>query len=113
MAELFEIVEGWTEELEPFTLKKAGSPIDLTNLMVTLLLTPHKANTPKTLTGTTRVDADQSALGNRGKVYYKPSATDLLASESPYSIRWKIQDQGGNVVFVPSEGQDTISVVKA
>lgn len=112
MSQLFEIVEGWTEELEAFTLKKSGDPIDLTNLTVTLVLRGHKANTPKTLTGTTRVDADQLGSG-KGKVYYKPAATDLKQSESPYSLRWKLEDQVGNIVYVPSEGEDTVSVVKA
>lgn len=111
MASLFDIVEGWTQELGPFVLRVDGTPLPLTGFDVSLVLRPMvggKPGTPVTLGGTTRVDSDQ--VTNPGAVYYKPAATDMKAKFSPYTIHWKVVDGSGNVVFFPNTSADTINV---
>ncbi len=107
MSKLVEIVEGWTEELEAFTLKASGTAVNLTGMTVELILTT-KEKVAVTLTGTVRVDDDPTT----GRVYYKPTAADLQNDLSPYGIRWKVTDGAGDAVFFPNNKADELIVFK-
>jgi hypothetical protein len=110
MAVLYTIVEGWTQELGPFTLRKDGVAINLLNITVDLILEPSHSLEPITFTGVVR-KADQTQVGNHGQMFFKPAASDLLNKDSPYLVRWKLTDASG-VVFAPSGEQDQIIVNK-
>lgn len=107
MAKLLEIVEGWTDELGPFTLKADGTAIDLTGLTVELVL-KGRDGVAVTTTGNTRVDDDETT----GQVYYQPDADDLTNVGSPYTVHWKVTDGAGDVVFFPNGAADSIVVFK-
>lgn len=106
MAKLLDVVEGWTDELGPFTLKADGVAVDLTGLTVALVLTDVYGATV-TVAGTTRVDGTPST----GRVYYTPAAGDLRNALQPYKLRWRVTD-GADVVFFPNAAADTIAVFK-
>jgi hypothetical protein len=107
MANLFDVVEGWTQELGPFTLKVDGVVQDLTGMTVRLHLR-DKSGTVLAFTGTTRVDNAPST----GKAYYTPAATDLTNARSPIDVRWEVVDGAGKVVFFPNGKADQITVYK-
>lgn len=106
MAKLLDVVEGWTDELGPFTLKADGVAVDLTGMTVALVLTDVLGATV-TIAGSTRVDSDPTT----GKVYYQPTAADLTNALQPYKLRWRVTD-GADVVFFPNAAADTIAVFK-
>ncbi len=107
MAKLLDVVEGWTEELEAFTLKANGVAVSLAGMDVDMIL-KTRSGEEVTVAGTTRVDDDPTT----GKVYFKPGVGDLLNAQSPYSIRWKVTDGAGDAVFFPNAAADTIVVFK-
>lgn len=107
MAKLLEIVEGWTEELGPFTLKADGAAVDLSDMTVALILRNRNGQSV-TVEGTTRI----SDTPTDGQVYYTPDGADLLNAKSPYSLRWEVTDGAGRVVFFPNGAPDTISVFR-
>jgi hypothetical protein len=45
-----------------------------------------------------------------GTVYYDPDATDLLARQSPYRVRFKVTDGSGKVKYFPSAKPDELIV---
>jgi hypothetical protein len=111
MALLVTIVEGWTDELGPFTLRKNGQPINLTDITVTLRLRPVQGTVYSDTVGDVRVEADQTT--KPGQVYFKPDANDFSARKSPYSVRWQLVDASNNTRYIPnSKAPDTIEVVK-
>jgi len=111
MAKLFDVVEGWTQELGPFVLRADGTPITLTGLTVTLLLRGHgDADETAIPGGQIRVAADQSA--DPGEVYYTPADGDLVNASSPYTIRWRITDSNGDHAYVPNGPADTLLVYR-
>lgn len=94
-------VEGWTERiLETLEASPDAStplaPISLAGLTVEIVLR----------------DCNEALIdvsGQSGKVtetgalvYFDPEPTDLLASSSPYYVRWKITDGTGKVAFFPN-----------
>jgi hypothetical protein len=97
MAEPVKVVEGWTDELGPFTLLSDGVALDLTGKSVVFHLR-DKNGVVVAFTGTTRIDGTPTS----GKVYYKPTMTDLLSGKSPYEYHWQVTDGFSNVVFYPS-----------
>lgn len=107
MAKLLEIVEGWTGELGPFTLKADGVAVDLTGMTVALVL-KDKDGAAVDTTGDTRV----SGTPTSGKVYYAPGAADMTNAASPYTVHWSVTDAFGKVVFFPNGAADTIVVFK-
>jgi hypothetical protein len=112
MAELLDITQGWTKQLGPFTLRNDGVPVDLTGLTVRLLLRGKGMPQFIPVSGQIQIDPDQSELGNRGQVYYKPAATDFRWDKSPYACHWEVTDQAGDVVFFPNGEADTIGVAQ-
>ena len=107
MAKLLDIVEGWTGELGPFTLKADGTAVDLTGMTVELIL-KDRSGTVVTTSGDTRVHGTPTT----GQVYYQPDAADMTSAASPYSVHWKVTDGSGYVVFFPNSAADTIVVFK-
>lgn len=109
---LTDITEGWTQELGPFTLLVDGAALDLTGFTVEAELR-NDIGTAIT-SGSVRVASSQSTTG-KGQVYYTPSAADLVwriggREFTPYSLRWKVTDGGGAVVFFPNGARDIIRV---
>ncbi len=109
MAILEQITEGWTKELEAFTLKLDDTPQSLAGITVTLVLSDNQGRLVAS-PGSIRKDSDQTGDG-KGKVYWKPAAT-LKADLSPYTIRWKAVDGAEDVVFYPDGEADSIEVFK-
>lgn len=107
MAKLLDIVEGWTGEIGPFTLKADGTAVDLTGMTVELVL-KDRSGTAVTTSGDTRVHGTPTT----GQVYYQPDAADMTSAASPYSVHWKVTDGSGYVVFFPNSAADTIVVFK-
>lgn len=87
------LVQGWTETIS-FTLYADGTPIDLTGRTVTMQVRDKTDTDPAFLGSVAVIDA------TAGKVGFTPNASDLLASESPYTVRFKVMSDG---YFVPNE----------
>jgi hypothetical protein len=96
---LFEITEGWTQELGPFGLKIDGVLQDLSGCTVTMVGTDASRNN-KTFGGTIRLASDQGGVG-KGLVYYTPVAADFVAGKYPYAVHFKVVSSS-NVVFFPN-----------
>ncbi len=108
MALIDTIVEGETIERGPYTLKSDDVPFDLTGYTVELVIRPFRGTDYSDTDGEVRVPA-----GTGGTVYFTPDASDFLARESPYSIRWRVTDSQDTIVYFPnSELPDTIAVGK-
>lgn len=104
-----EIVKGWTTEIGPFTLKIAGSPVDLTGFDaedIILLVATGGSETYSETDGDIRIDADPTT----GKVYYSPDAEDFDVGN--YTVRFKVTDGTGKVAFFPNGVPDYIRVHK-
>ncbi len=99
-SKLFETVEGWTQELGPFTLRFGASATasDLTGADITAII--RNAENAYVEAGfEVRVDADPTT----GKVYL--SITDYTnLPTGTYHIRFKGVDGDDKVVFWPETG---------
>ncbi len=93
------LVEGWTERIVE-TLTTDGVAQNLTGLTVTMLLYDN-TDTKITYGGTSGIVSAAA-----GTVYFDPASTDLLASKSPYSVRWKVTDGSGKVAYWPAGQSD-------
>lgn len=102
MIDRVDLVEGWTETVT-FTLKADGDIIDLTGRTVTMRARDKNGNDPAFVGKVSIIDADGGVVG------FTPDAADLLAAESPYTIRFKILGDG---YFVPN-GEPITLVVRA
>ena len=111
MALLYTITEGWTKALGPFTLSINGAALNLTGYDVQLKLRPVASNTMVDTVGDVEMLPDQAGTG-KGKVTFKPDATDFKASKNEYAVHWQLTDGNGDVVFFPNGEPDTIKVVK-
>jgi hypothetical protein len=103
MSYLIEIVEGWTDAL-PFTLEADEVAIDLSGCTVTAVLKDNKGIVVDTTSDVTVTDS------TAGQVEYAPDAVDFDADLSPYSLRFRVVDIGGNVVYFPSADAELIKV---
>jgi len=94
------LVQGWTERIKT-QLVADGAPFDLTGYATppasVQMLLYSRLGIPLTFTGS--VGLDTPALGI---VYFDPGSADLVASQSPYGVRWKITDSAGKSVFFPN-----------
>lgn len=113
-AHLLEIVEGWGAEIGPFTLRRdatagsSGDPFELPGA-VDLIIVGNNGVAVDTADWV-RVADDQSTTG-KGQIYFTPVPDDLVAANSPYTIRWRVPgapDQ--QPVFVPSGAADVMIV---
>lgn len=93
------LVEGWTERIVE-TLTTDGAAQNLSGVTVTLMLYDN-TDTQIAYGGTAGIDTAAD-----GKVYFDPAAGDLLASKSPYSVRWKVTDGSGKVAYWPAGQSD-------
>lgn len=109
MSLLLTLTEGWTQTLDPFTLKANGTALSLSGMTVELIMKDVRENTVDTA-GDLTVDPDQGA--NPGVVRYAPDAADFVAARSPYSVHFKVTDGSGNVAFFPNGAPDQIVVEK-
>lgn len=98
-----ELVTGWTGPLD-FRLLADGAAYNLTGMTVELILTAQDGTSISTSGDTSVTDAAT------GTVRYLPDSTDLVTSNSPISMRWKVTDGGGLIVFHPSGRPSTILV---
>jgi hypothetical protein len=95
-----EYVDGWTAPIE-YTLKHrdpatgADSTFNAGGMTPSLILTDKNGN-QITITGTVEW-ADSSV----SRIRFKPSATDLVASKSPYTLHWKVTDETSKVAYYP------------
>jgi hypothetical protein len=105
MSKLLDLTEGWTGPL-PFTLKADGTAVNLTGMTVTMVLKDNAGN-DVTTTGDVVITTAASGL-----VTYTPDATDLLASGSPYTVRFQVVDGSSQTVFFPNGQPDEIKVWK-
>ena len=108
MSTLLTVVEGWTQELGPFTLKVDDVALALTGYTVSLVIKGRSGS--QISSPSTRVHGTQSGA-TTGYVYYTPSDGELVASESPYSMHWKVIDGSSKVVFFPNTAADKMIVV--
>lgn len=109
MAALLQLTEGWTELLGPFILKNDGVALNLTGFTVSLSLRGTNGVLVPILASQITVDPLQSTTG-AGKVYYRPVAGNIKAVYSPYTIRWKVVDSAGDVIYVPNGVPNIIEV---
>lgn len=114
---LVDIVEGWTQELEPFRLWSDGAPVDLTGLTVDLVVKDKDGTDVPITRSKVRVDSDQTwdavtETGGRGKIYLTPTDGPFTNALSPYTIRAKVTDGSGKIAFWPNGAPDTIVVFK-
>jgi hypothetical protein len=103
---ILELTEGWTAELGPFTLYQAPNvvqPLDTFTVEIELRNASGVLITPG---GVVRVASPASL----GQVYYTPAAGDFVAGRLPYTLRWKVTDVAGHVVYFPNGDADTIAV---
>lgn len=107
-----DIVEGWTAEVGPFTLKADGVAIDLTGFIASQILALVRKvgeTTYVPTTGDMRIDDDPAT----GKVYWSPDAIDFpTGSFGTYEFRFKVTDGDGKVAFFPNGAAQQIRVFK-
>lgn len=99
------LVEGWTERIVE-TLTTDGAVQNLTGLTVSLLLYDNE----DVLLGeyvSPKVGVVSAAAGT---VFFDPGAGDLLAADTPHSVRWKVTDGAGKAAYWPS-GQGDAPVI--
>ena len=102
------LVQGWTERIRT-QLFADGAPFDLTGYdeppaSVEMLLY-NCAKVLVTPSGTSGIDTPATGI-----VYFDPAPDDLLASMSPYSVRWQVTDSAGKIAFFPNGRPDVWTV---
>ena len=99
-----EIVEGWTGRLS-FQLTEDGDNLNGTGLTVSAL--DIVGNDGVAVTTTSDFGWITQASGT---VYYDPDADDLVASKSPYRLRFQLTDGSSKVVWFPNGAAEEIRV---
>lgn len=96
----YNIVEGTTSEIT-FQLLEDGSPINLSNITVELLLADRTGTAIANPGTVTVIDAAN------GKVQLTPAGASVFDSGSgPYHARWKLTAVSGKISYVPSGPRD-------
>lgn len=93
------LVEGWTERIVE-QLTSDGAVQDLTGLTVALQLYDN------TDTAVSYAGSSGTVSAASGTVFFDPAAGDLVASKSPYRVRWKVVDGAGKVAYWPAGQND-------
>jgi hypothetical protein len=104
MAKLFEIVEGWTQELDAMTAEADDVAVDLNGYASVELVLTDKSRTAVS------VAVDQLRIDAEGLAYFTPAASQLLNTRSPYYVHLKATRANGKVEFFPNAGAHTIVV---
>lgn len=103
----YTIVAGTTTALR-FQLLEAGSPINLLGCTVDLLLADRTGTTVASPGTVSITDSDN------GKVELVPTdASVFVATNSPYTARWKITDASTKISYVPTGHRDVWEIVGA
>lgn len=111
MPALLKIVEGWTDTLGPFTARADGVAVELPTDPDQVELICHDKNGDAVeLGGDLEVDPDQT--GNKGEWSYTPEAEDFSNELQPYTLRLKVTDDDGQVVFFSNSAADKLEVYK-
>jgi len=111
MSVLFEVVEGWTGVLGPFTLRVNEVPLDLTSYTVELVLRSGDGTLISVAGQVTKLNQ----VANPGQVTFSPAAGDFVhqtgryTRSTSYQMHWKATDGSGKVVFFPND--DSLEVV--
>lgn len=92
-----EIREGWRERIRMALTINGGTIMVLTGMTIALVGKDRYSN-DVSFSGAVGI-ADAAA----GTVYFDPSATDLLAANSPYRLRWKVTDANSKPAFWPHD----------
>lgn len=105
---MFNIVEGWTEPVL-YSLKYSPAGI-VTAFPLAGCTVEFEAwdqfNAAITLTGTTDVVDEDT-----GSVSFTPAAGDILATNSPMKVRWKVTTPSG-IAFFPNGAAEIWTVFK-
>ena len=115
MSELLSIVEGWTDTIGPFTLKVDGTALNLTGYTVALQIR-RPSGTVVTAGGTLTVSTQSG--GTVGQVTYVPVAADfdwdatVDRTKQSHSVRFKVTDGNGKIVYFPNAEADEICVYR-
>lgn len=98
----YRIIVGTTLPLR-FQLLEAGSPIDLTDATVTLILS-DKDGATVTNPGTVTITDEAT-----GKIQLDPTDVNVfVAASGPYQARWKVEDTNGDFFYVPNSNERDI-----
>ncbi len=97
------LVEGWTGTIY-YVL--AAEDFDFTGCTIEVLAY-DKEDEVITLSGTAAL-----VSATTGTVSFAPAANDILASNSPMKIRWKVTDTGGEVFYFPNGAAERWTVFK-
>lgn len=103
----YQIIAGTTAALR-FQLLESGSPIDLTDVDVTLLLS-DKTGSAVSSPGTVSVTDE-----TEGRLQLAPTnAAVFVAANGPYTARWKLTDATGKISYVPTGPRDVWEIIEA
>lgn len=86
--------EGWTERIK-YQLSADGAVLNLTGLSVALV---GKDNLGIDAGFAGAVGIDTPAAGT---VFFDPAPSDLVASRSPFRLRWQVTDGAGKIAYFP------------
>jgi len=101
----YDIVAGTTADLQ-FQLLESGSPINLLNVTVSLLLNDRTGATV-TSPGTVAVEDE-----DEGEVTLTPTDANVFdAAKGPYQARWKLTAASGKISYVPSSNRDVWNII--
>lgn len=98
------IVEGWTGRLT-WQLTEDGDNLNGTGLTLSALDVSDCDGASVTTTGDYGWVTQAS-----GTVYYDPDAGELVASKSPYRVRFQVTDGTGLIVWYPNDAAEEIRV---
>lgn len=99
------LVEGWTSPINQQLLSD-GLPFDLTGMTVVFQLFDLYG-------GVVGFSGSYSVTNaSLGKVQFQPAAGDLVATQSPYQVRWKVTDGSGKISYFPRQQTDQWTVRK-
>jgi hypothetical protein len=101
---MFDIVEGWTQELDAMTADADGGAVDLNGYASVEIVLTDKTRTAVSVAG------DQVRLDAEGLAYFTPAAGQLLNSLSPYYVHLKATRSSGKVEYFPNAAAHTIVV---
>jgi hypothetical protein len=98
-----EYTEGHTAPIE-YDLRHDNASYDATGMTPSLVL-KDKDGAEITITGTV-----EWATAATSRIRFNPAATDLVASKSPYTLRWKVTDLSGKIAYYPQGQAITLKI---
>ena len=100
------LTEGWTAAIDYIMKTQAvdatsATAYALNGHSVSILVYPKGSTTPLVLTGTTTVSSDTMGA-DVGLVTYEPGSGELLNSQSPYRVRYRVTDGNEKIADFPN-----------